>query len=120
MDELFRAMVREELHGFGETLRQASVDDLRKVLSSTPPEHKTECELVSVKRAAEICDNSPQTIRKWIKSGELRSHSRTRHKKIDVAELKALLGQPRGQRGEVVDLDAKARSLLARAHSRRH
>lgn len=105
--ELVRDVVREELRSLlehpvvqpGEEERQPTGTD----------------EYCSLKRAAELADVHPATIRTWIREGHLIGYRAGTSLRIKRRELDAYLARGIRQPSPPVDLDERAADILARS-----
>ena len=75
---------------------------------------------VTVKRAAELVQVHESTVRTWMKEGKLRAYQpAARILRLRLDELHAFMaGQGAGPDDNVVDLDAHAKTLMAKASRR--
>lgn len=60
--------------------------------------------LLSVSRIAKLIGVSPETVRRWIRNGYLKTHAPTSHYKIPVFELKIFLKRKYNDKSKKVQL----------------
>ncbi len=107
---LIRDVVREELRAHA--TRRSGAD--------APPTSTATGDVayVSTRRAAQIADVHPATIRDWVRRGLLQEHRAGRGLRVRCAELHALMDRFKKGTGEVVDLDARADEILSKSRRR--
>ena len=107
LDEVFRAVVAEEVRKGVEEIRR----ELRQSLGSERQAWLTQ------KEAAQLARVTPRTIREWQASGKLRRCGMGRAL-VDRAELEALLRAGNEAQEGHADLAEKVTSILASAGKR--
>lgn len=116
LDEQLRALVREVLREeLATVVRREFGIAMREVLPSLTAK-LTDTEYVSAARAAEIAGVTPATVRGWMRLGKLRPHRAGRLARVRVDELRAFLGGEASLPTPAVDIDARARTILAKRH----
>ena len=109
LDEAIRAAVREAVREELLALRA-----VQRAAPPAPPPSATTDGYVSTAEAAQIADVRPATVRTWIRQGHLRGHRAGRLVRVRLDELRAYLARATNDREGVIDLDARARDILAR------
>lgn len=118
------ALIVDAGAAFGVLLRTLIRDELaqRAPSASSGPDQprptvpRMREDLLSTTAAASHAGVTPGTIRSWVKSGKLRGYRAGRLLRIRLGDLEDLLAS--GRAGNVVDLDAEARRILAGARRR--
>ncbi len=107
VEDTIRAAVREEVRAALRELLQP-VLDARRPEPSGPP-------YLTVKQAAEFAGGvRPETVRAWIKSGELPRHGKGRVLRVRREQLEDFLARGGAEREtSELDLDARAREIVA-------
>ena len=96
--QVIREAVRKEFTAIRDEL-PTSIDDEQRM---------------SVKRAAQLADVTPGTIRKWIKDGRLLAEGDKRSGyKITRAALNAAMALSSEKRSDIIDIDAEASKIVA-------
>jgi excisionase family DNA binding protein len=117
LDEVLRAavreVVREELHAAMATNALPPASTPTTTATATPPG-----EFLSTTQAGAIAGVRPATVRAWIQQGHLREHRAGRLVRVKLDELRAFLARATTGRAEVIDLDSRARDILARPRGR--
>ncbi len=101
--ELLREVLREEIRAALRELLPAATAQV-----TTPPSA-----YLSTAEAADLARVRPETVRAWITAGRLRGHRAGREWRIRRDELEALMAVGVERAAEQVDLDGRARDILA-------
>jgi hypothetical protein len=120
IDELLRDAVRSVLR---DELRAAIRDEMRAALttagSASPTAPAPTDEYVTIRRAAEIASVHEQTVRSWQRLGHLHRYMAGDSPRARLSELHAYLARKDRSGDEIVDLDERARQILAPGSKRR-
>lgn len=110
--EMLREVVRDEL--------QIAMNDLKTELSRLQPPPPQSDRYLSVAQAAELAAVTPETIREWVRKGDLRAGKAGRLVRIRSSDLQAYFERAAEPRDEVTDKDIErmAAEILASAASR--
>jgi excisionase family DNA binding protein len=116
IESLFRRVAETTLRDvLREDIRQIVRQELQQLLAvANQPSHTDE--YVSAKRAAELLGVSEQSVRRWIGSGELSVHRAGRLLRLRLQDVRDYLA--RSKQSDGLDIDARARAILAGANRR--
>jgi excisionase family DNA binding protein len=123
LDEAVRAILREELPtALRDELRFIIREELAAVLTQrrqstqqqeapVAPDYER---YVDAAAAGAIAGVRPATVRSWVERGQLRGYHSGRLLRIRLDELKAYLGRSTIEGPDVVNLDDRVRTMLAK------
>lgn len=109
LEEIFRQLVREVVREEFRALHGAVVNANVQI---APPESESSEVYVSVRRAAQIAEVHPATIRDWLRKELLHECHAGRELRVELAELHAFMRRSKKSDLDEVDLDARAREIL--------
>ncbi len=113
LDETLRALVRD-------AVREALEDVLPRLQASTVTDtHKGR--YLTTEEAAEVARVKTDTIRDWLKTGELQRHGTPRHLLVRLDQLEIFLAADAMVKGEPTDAEIEARvdELMERRATRK-
>jgi excisionase family DNA binding protein len=103
--------VEEEIREVVRTELRAGLAELRHLLEQRPAGDR----YLSVANAAAHAEVHPDTIRAWLKAGQLPTHHAGRELRVKLSELEAFMAGSRTN-GERPSVEEEAAQALARVH----
>lgn len=117
IDTALRALMSELLEPLVTEVRELRT--AVSLLSDKDARLPGDAEYTSVPNAAQLVGVDPRTIRAWIGEGQLRAYGSKGIRRVRIDELHNLMAAgSSSNNGDVIDLNKRAREILAGSHKK--